>query len=219
MGNGGFFLKDRLTEVQVEKFKLFQDEELIFACREHWLPMVLRLIRQTLFGIVFAIGAALVASFLLHSVSISIASFLLVVLISSVVSVRSLIHWSFHLYIATTKQIIEVHYSPLLSQSVNSILLEQIRCTEIDVAMFGIIPELIGIGNVEITFDRPTHKEIFVLRSIRSPRMIANLLSAQIHQGILMKSTQQFQQPLWIKELKKNKYRFLGDSNYGHIPN
>lgn len=219
MGNGGFFLKDRLTETQVEKFKLFTDEELIFACREHWLPIVLRLIRQTLLGMMFATGAALVTSFLLHSVSLSIASFLLVVLISSVVSVRSLIHWSFHLYIATTKQIIEVHYSPLLSQTVNSILLEQIRCTEIDVAMFGIIPELIGIGNVEITFDRPTHKEIFVLRSIRSPRVIANLLSAQIHQGILMKSTQQLQQPLWIRELKKNKYRFLGDSNYGHIPN
>lgn len=218
MKKRGFILNDRLTEAQVEKFKLFEDEELIFACREHWLPLLLRLIKRTLLGVAIAVGCATVFVFALHDVILAVSAFLLVLLISSIVYVRDLIHWSFHLYIATTKQIIEVHYSPLLSQAVNSILLDQIRCTEIDVAMFGIIPELIGIGDVEITFDRPTHKEIFIIKSIRSPRVIANILSAQIHQGILAKSLNQYKQPLWTKELKNNKYRFLGDTNYGYIP-
>ena len=158
---------------------------------------------------------------LLHSVSLAICSFFFILLIVSVVSIRDLIHWSFHLYIATTKQIIEVHYSPLLSEAVNSILLDQIRCTEIDVEMYGIIPELIGIGNVEITFDRPTHKEEFVIRGIRSPRAVANLLSAQIHRGMPSAglSRGQTTSPLWVKDMKKNKYVFLGETAYGYTAN
>ena len=145
-------------------------------------------------------------------------SFFLVALISGTFCVRDLIHWSLHLYIATSKQIIEVQYTPLLSQAINSVLLDQIRCTEIDVEMYGIIPELIGIGNVEITFDRPTHKELFVIKNIRSPRAIANLLSAQINKSIPQSFNQsriQIPQPVWYRELKTSKYKFLGDNAYG----
>lgn len=214
-----FFLNDRLSAAQVAKFKLFDDEELIFACREHWLPLSLKLLRVFVLGLFLAIGLAAVFVVVIHSIALAIASFFLVVAICGLIAARLMVHWSFHFYVATTKQIIEVHYSPLLSQAVNSVLLDQIRCTEIDVAMFGIIPELIGIGDVEITFDRPTHKEIFVIKSIRSPRIIANSLSAQIHQGVIAKSVKEFQQPLWTKELKNNKYRFLGDTNYGYVSN
>ncbi len=213
-----FFLRDRLTEQQIEKFKLFEDEELIFACREHWLPLVLRVIQKSLAGIIMSLATGFVIFFALNSVSLAATSFLLVLFIGSILVVRDLIHWSFHLYIATNKQIIEIHYSPLLSEAINSILLDQIRCTEIDVDMFGIIPELIGIGNVELTFDRPTHKEQFIIRGIRSPRSIANLLSAQIHQNIPINPNIS-QKPLWIRELKKNKYKFVGDTPYGYLTN
>lgn len=158
-----FFLQDRLNDSQIGKFKLFNDEELIFATREHWLPLTLRVIKQTAVGILTATIVASVFILLLHSASLSLSAFFLIMLIASIVSIRDLIHWSFHLYIATNKQIIEIHYSPLLSEAMNSVLLDQIRCTEIDVAMYGFIPELIGIGNVELTFDRPTHKEEFII--------------------------------------------------------
>lgn len=217
-----FFLNDRLTNEEISKFKLFDDEELIFASREHWLPMSLRLIRMIFIGMLFAIGFAFVFIAGLHSPPLAINSFLLVLLLTNSMIVRELIHWCFHLYIATNKQIIEVRYSPLLSHAINSVLLDQIRCTEIDVEMFGILPELIGIGNVELTFDRPTHKEEFVIRSIRSPRVIANMLSAQIHQAIPNSQNlpqKSVQNLLWIKEMKKDKYRFIGDSNYGYPVN
>ncbi len=216
-----FFLHDRLTDVQIAKFKLFDDEELIFACREHWLPLTLRLVRQAISGLVIAIALSFIFTIFLKSIPLAINGFLLIVVLTNIIAVRELIHWCYHLYIATNKQLIEVHYSPLLSHAINSVLLDQIRCTEIDVEMYGIIPELIGIGNVAITFDRPTHKEEFVIRGIRSPRAIANMLSAQIHQALpnFQKQITQPQQLLWIKELKKNKYRFLGDSNYGNTFN
>lgn len=216
MKKSEFFLKDRLNNTQIEKFMLFDDEELIFACREHWLPLVFRIVKQTLLGIMLAISVSFVLFFGVQSMSISLTSFFLIITFGSLVIVRDLIHWSFHLYIATTKQIIEIHYSPLMAEAINSILLDQIRCTEIDVDMYGILPELIGIGNVELTFDRPTHKEQFIIRGIRSPRVIANLLSAQIHQ-IVPNSLRQVQKPLWVKELKKNKYRFIGETPYGYI--
>ncbi len=213
-----FFLRDRLSDSQIGKFKLFNDEELIFATREHWLPLALRLVRQMTLGLLTATMIAAVLVLLLHSVSLSLSAFFLIILITSVISVRDLIHWSFHLYIATNKQIIEIHYSPLLSEAMNSVLLDQIRCTEIDVAMYGFIPELIGIGNVELTFDRPTHKEEFIIRDIRSPRKIANLLSAQIHQGQQGGQITR-PQPLWVRELTTNKYRFVGETPYGYTTN
>lgn len=213
-----FFLQDRLNDSQIGKFKLFNDEELIFATREHWLPLTLRVIKQMAVGILTATIVASVFILLLHSASLSLSAFFLIMLIASTVSIRDLIHWSFHLYIATNKQIIEIHYSPLLSEAMNSVLLDQIRCTEIDVAMYGFIPELIGIGNVELTFDRPTHKEEFIIRDIRSPRKIANLLSAQIHQGQQQVPVQK-QQLLWTKELTTNKYRFIGETPYGYTAN
>ncbi len=213
-----FFLQDRLSDSQIGKFKLFNDEDLIFAIREHCLPLTLRLIKQTFLGLIVATIISSVIVLLLQSISLALSAFFLIILIASIISVRDLIHWSFHLYIATNKQIIEIHYSPLLSEAINSVLLDQIRCTEIDVEMYGFIPELIGIGNVELTFDRPTHKEEFIIRDIRSPRKIANLLSAQIHQG--QQGTQITKhQPLWIKELTTNKYRFVGETPYGYTAN
>ncbi|MDO8269424.1 MAG: hypothetical protein Q7T54_02000, partial [Candidatus Levybacteria bacterium] len=173
-------------------------------------------------GISLSSMAGITAYILLQNIALGVSSFLFLALVMGGVSVRDLIHWSFHLYIATTKQIIEVRYSPLFSHVVNSVLLDQIRCTEIDVEMHGLIPELIGIGNVELTFDRPTHKEEFVIRGVRSPRKIANLLSAQLHQGapsLRINSQGPVLQPLWVKELKKNKYRFLGEANYGTAVN
>lgn len=213
-----FFLNDRLSDSQIVKFKLFENEKLIFACREHWLPLVLRLVRQALTGLVIAIALSFVFAFSLKSLSLAVSTFFLIVLLTNIVAVRELIHWCYHLYIATNKQLIEVRYSPLLSHAINSVLLDQIRCTEIDVEMYGIIPELIGIGNVAITFDRPTNKDEFVIKGVRSPRSVANLLSAQIHQSLplLPKQTvQSSEKLLWTRELKQNKYRFLGDSNYG----
>lgn len=215
-----FFLRDRLDNTQIGRFLLFEDEELIFATREHWLPLALRLTRLTVVGIIASSITAIMFFGAFAQASLAIVAFLIIFLGISIAMVRDLIHWSFHLYIATNKQIIEVHYSPLFSHIVNSVLLDQIRCTEIDVEMHGIIPELIGIGNVELTFDRPTHKEQFVIRGIRSPRTIASLLSAQIHQGVNVlpakTQSQQILRPLWTKELKKNKYKFLGEVSYGY---
>lgn len=221
MNYQGFFLNDRLSDAQIEKFKLFEEEELIFACREHWLPLTIRLIKNMLVGIALTIMVGWAVMFFFQSILLAMSFSLFLALIVNLALVRELIHWSFHIYIATTKQIIEVHYSPLLSHEVNSVLLDQIRCTEIDVEMYGIIPELIGIGNVELTFDRPTHKEEFVIRGIRSPRRIASLLSAHIHQGVTFSPVQAVasKQMLWTKELKKNKYRFLGEVSYGGYNN
>lgn len=219
MKNKNFFLNDRLTEPQIETYKLFEDERLIFACREHWLLLLIRLIRTSLLGLIMAAAVGIFFTFIIGDAGLSVAAILLLLLISSMIFVRDLIHWNFHLYIATTRQIIEAHYSPILSQAVNSVLLDQIRCTEIDVTMYGIIPEFTDIGNIEITFDRPTHKEIFAIKSIRAPRQLASLLSAQTRQYFLPSEERQNRQPLWTKELKKNKYRFLGETNYGYIPN
>lgn len=70
--------------------------------------------------------------------------------------------WYFHFYIITTHKILDIYSSPF-RHTVNDVLLDQVRCTEIDIRMNGIINELFGMGDVLITFDRPTHQETLVL--------------------------------------------------------
>lgn len=215
MEGNTFFMKDRITKDDMGGLMLFEDEEPIFALREHWLTLLFRATKITLVGLIVGSISSIVVYYVLQSWQTTVLAGFFVLLVAAFIMLREFIHWSLHLYVATSKQLIEIHYNPLFSHVVNSVLLEQIRCTEIDVDMFGIVPELIGIGNVILTFDRPTHKEEFVLKGIRSPRRIANILSTQIYHTKGTKNLSN-SQPLWIKELETNKYKYVGDVNYGY---
>jgi len=215
MNKEPFFPSDRLTSAQVEQFRLFDDEKLIFACREHWLSLVVRISFITVFGFIFGALSSFLMYMLFGQMYIAVLSLIFTLLIVSTIIIRQLMHWSFHIYIATNRQILELYYTPLQSQVVNSVLLDQIRCTEVDSVMVGFVSELLGVGNVEVTFDRPTHKETFVIRGVRSPQEIAHLLSATIHQSNTGNVGTLVNRPVWTRELVRNRYKFLGDLTYG----
>lgn len=205
---------ETLSHEDVAKFITFPDEQLILAAREHSGLLLFRLAQVSAGEMLASIGAAVAAYFLSRDIILSIAVLLTLGLVSSGLLIREMVHWYFHVYIVTTKKILEVRYNPLFSELSSSVLLDQLRCTEIDAEMRGFVSELIDLGNVEITFDRPTHQEEFILRNIRSPRKIANHLSAHLHGN---KQELDGNHEVWFKNVHTNKYQFIEPITYGGV--
>ncbi len=191
------FLKETLQDNEIINFLTFPDEKLILAVREHAAELFIRLFQMTTFSLLINAIFTGLSYFLLKDIVLSLAVFSVFMLIGSGTFIREVIHWYFHLYIITTKKVIEIKYNPLFSEVSNSVLLDQIRCTEIDAELYGFVSELLDLGNVVITFDRPTHQEEFVIRGIRSPRKIANYLSSHLHTLPDLKSQQ-----IWVMPRK-----------------
>lgn len=110
--------------------------------------------------------------------------------------VKILVDWYFHLYLVTNRRILEIAYKPFFSQDVNDVLLDQVRCTEIDVKIHGYIHGLMDVGDIIITFDRPTHQQEFVLHDIKSPRTHGTLLGHLLNTPKEPMNTQN----IWYKE-------------------
>jgi hypothetical protein len=48
----------------------------------------------------------------------------------------------------------------------NDVLLDQVNCTQIDFRRNGFLNEIMDMGDVVLTFDRPTHQEEFVFKDV-----------------------------------------------------
>ncbi|MDO8628609.1 MAG: hypothetical protein Q7R56_02555, partial [Nanoarchaeota archaeon] len=152
------------------------EERLILVTRQHWFPLAVRLLILT-FGTFLTIALILLTfSYLLLSYTLVITATFVVLVISINLFLKSFVDWYFHLYIVTTHKILEACYTPLFSHVINEVLLDQVRCTEVDIKMDGIVREIIDMGNIMITFDRPTHQEEFCLTNIRNPQKVGILL-------------------------------------------
>lgn len=150
-------------------------ERLLVATRQHGLILAYSLFITITLGVIFLLFASIFL-FLLHSLILFIASsFVIIILILNAV-LKNVVDWYFHLYIVTSRKIIDASYAPLFSHALNEVILEQVRCTEIDIQMGGVINEIIDMGDVMITFDRPTHQEEFVLANIKNPKKVGIFL-------------------------------------------
>ena len=152
-------------------------ERLLFFQRQHWIVLL------PLVAIVsFAFLASLPIAYVIFVIFFSqIFFFLTFTVLASVIVlafyIKLFTEWYFHFYVITTKKIMELSYRPLSSDTINDVLLSQVRCTEVDVKTTGFIHELFDIGDIAITFDRPTHhQEEFIFNDIKNPREMGMFL-------------------------------------------
>lgn len=206
-------LQDRLDRNDIKSLLSFPNEVLILSAREHPILLLFRLFKTIAIGSTIAILAPAIAYFFLKSFILSLEMLLLIAAAGAAYAIKDIVHWYFHLYLITNRKIAEIRYSPLSSESTNSILLDQLRCTEIDAELRGFVSEMFDIGNVTITFDRPTHQETFTLINIRSPRKTANLLSSKLHTQSAM------QRNIWSRRAGGTGYTFLEENNDRILPN
>lgn len=99
------------------------------------------------------------------------------------------------MYILTTRKILEISYNPLSSRIVNDVLLDHVNCTEIDLKTNGFFNELIGMGDIVITFDRPTHQEEFVFRDIEECQDLGKYLTRKL----MDRQMQSMIHPIWFR--------------------
>lgn len=142
---------------------------------------------------------------------LSIVALIIVVII---VSALLILQWLFNFYIVTNKKIIDLEYAPPLSHNLSTVLLDQVRCTEIDMQKNGVLRELLDIGDVTITFDRPTHQESFVLKGIRHPEQVDLYLG----DALTSLRTDTPIQPFWFRPHQSVQKLQMGEDMYPALP-
>jgi hypothetical protein len=175
-------------------FLMLPGEKTILHRRQHMFAVIIPIVIASLLAI--GIMAALFVGFALfyHAFHLMLVSWAIVVIAAFSLITKTIIDWYLHMYLVTNRRILEIQYKPFFSQDVNDVLLDQVRCTEIDVKIHGYIHGLMDVGDIIITFDRPTHQQEFVLHDIKSPRKIGTLL------GHLLNTPKDANTTTWYKE-------------------
>ncbi len=190
-------------------FLTLPDEKLLCVTRKHWFLLIAPLSFIILIGIVSIVFAFIIFSFFLASIKLFVSGSLVLLISSICLAAKVYVDWYFHLYIVTSRKILEIQYAPLSTHMINDVLLDQVNCTEIDVKTDGIICELLDMGNIIITFDRPTHQQEFMLLDIQNPKEISSFLS----QNLVMMNNRAQYMPIWYKtgnnQNSQNNYRFI----------
>ncbi|OGH37581.1 MAG: hypothetical protein A3B44_02580 [Candidatus Levybacteria bacterium RIFCSPLOWO2_01_FULL_38_21] len=178
-------------------------ERILLRKRQHWFIIII--------PVFFSIAAAVIVTLILYylfvlkisQVGLFMSSIPVVFLMTSSIIAKIIVDWHCHFYILTTNRILEVCYKPLFSNYINNVILNQVKSTEIDIEKTGIINQLLDMGNVIITFDRPTHQEEFRLMNIKNPKETGFLMSDILD----IEKTDMMDAPLWYKS-KDEKHRF-----------
>lgn len=153
------------------------------AVRKHPFVLVMPIIAVVFLTILFLITGFVFFNQFYYSLPLLVTSSLLLISFSLAIIAKLIIDWYFHVYILTNRKILEFRYTPLTSYLVNDIMLDRVYCTEVDSQTNGMLHDLLDLGDIIITFDRPTHQEEFVLRDIQSCTKIGTFLTKQLMDG------------------------------------
>lgn len=151
-------------------------ETVLLRRRQHLFALLLPLVAISLLSflsmLVVVFGYTVFPSQIVLFTSLA----LVILVLTSSEFAKIIVDWYFHFYILTQHRILEISYRPFFSDKINNVILNQVKSTEIDIESNGIINKILDIGDVTITFDRPTHQEEFVFASIKNPRAVGFLL-------------------------------------------
>ncbi|HVF69475.1 MAG TPA: hypothetical protein VNA13_02820 [Xanthomonadales bacterium] len=161
----------------------WEGEELLLVIRRHVFTLISPLFLTWTVILLLGFIAVFLFTQALFSPPLLILSILLLLSIGISASVYSLVYWYFHIYVLTSRKILEVMYTPLFSHVVNDIFLDKVNCTEVDLSSKGFFHELIDMGDLTITFDRPTHQEEFVLQDIKNCDDVGKFLIKKLMGG------------------------------------
>lgn len=188
----------------LKNFLTFPDEKVILVKRQHLFVLFPPLFIIGILTLILIILSYIILAILLTFFDIFFISVLIIFNIAALLSAKNIVEWYFHIYIVTSHKLLEVYYVPLSSYVINDVLLDQVKCTEIDIRTNGFLNELLNIGDVAITFDRPTHQNEYIFANIKDARGTGALLTNQLIKG----TTGEVKKELsWHREkLKKHKY-------------
>ena len=196
-------INEALNKAIEKKFIKLPKEELILVERKHWLTYGVPIAILVAMGLVLiSVVIPFTYSFWGNYLYLLLPSVLLMIAFISSLSLRSLVDWYFNLYILTNRKIMEVSYRPLSSHQINEVMLDQVKCTEIDTKIEGMVNDILDIGHVMITFDRPTHQDAFVMEYVNDPREIKNYVQSIVNNNGNYSIPNANIQPGWFSKSK-----------------
>lgn len=182
-------------------FLTLKSEQLLLVKRRHPFVLIAPIFITCCLAVFFIGCAFLLFQEIIFSPSLFFVSTLVLISISISLTTKTIVDWYFHMYILTNRKILELQYTPLTSYSVNDIMLDRVNCTEVDLISNGFFNEIIDMGDIVITFDRPTRREEFVLKDIQGSHELATFLTQQLLDGASQASIQlQQQNTIWFKQ-------------------
>lgn len=179
-----------------DSFLTLANEELLLVLRRHVFVIFAPVFFISISVVLLLFTVFVLFIHLLYSFPFFLVSALLIISVGLSLVTKIVIDWYFHLYILTSRKILEVWYTPLASHKVNDILLDKVNCTEIDLQVDGFVHELVDMGDVVITFDRPTHEEEFIFKDINKPDKIEKFLT----KTLMDHQTKDALYPMWFRE-------------------
>lgn len=181
-----------VSERDSKNFITLVGEQILIIKRQH--PFVLI---APIFGVIFVniflLCLGNIINFLtIKSISTAfIFSSLLTITFFSLLT-KVILDWYYHLYVISSRKILEIHCIPFFSDQIDNVFLDQVRTTEIDAHISNFLYELLDMGDVTIAFDRPSHDEVYTLSKIKHPREVATLLGKEFEEEMT-------QSPVWFK--------------------
>lgn len=185
-----------ITKGNWSKFLTFTGEKLLLVRRKHVFVIFLPILFTSLVLFLFLFFNFFLFIQFLSSITLFFSLSVLLVIIALSFITKIITDWYYHLYILTNRKILEVWYTPLASHAVNDVHLDKVNCTEIDLKVDGFVHELMDVGDVVITFDRPTHQEEFVLKDIHKPDKVEKFLT----RSFMDHETKDSLSPMWFRE-------------------
>ena len=183
----------------------FPAEKNLLRVREFWIVLIWPILATLVVGFIIACGFGYILTLYFNRPLLVLSSSILILAVASSIIAKILIDWHGHFYILTTHRILEVCYKPLFSTYINNVILNQVKSTEVDIEGNGLINQLFNIGNVMITFDRPTHQEEFRLMNIKNPKAVGFLFAEVLD----FKKADVMDNPVWFKTKKpEHPFRF-----------
>lgn len=155
-----------ITEGDWDRFLTLEGEKLLLVKRRHPFVIFFPILMITFIISLLIFCSAFFFTSLFPSASLFVTTLLLLISVLLTFITKSIMDWYFHLYILTNRKILEVWYAPLYAHVMNDVLLDQVNCTQIDFRRNGFLNEILDIGDVVLTFDRPTHQEEFVFKDV-----------------------------------------------------
>jgi hypothetical protein len=194
-----FYMQEgMITGGKWQVFLTLKGEELLLVKRSHPFVVITPIITICCLAVFFISSAYVVFGDFFTSSSLFLVTMLLLLSIALSLVTKTIIDWYFHVYILTTRKILELRYTPLTSYIANDVMLDRVSCTEIDLVSNGFLNELIDMGDILITFDRPTHREEFILKDIQGAHELTTYLTQQLMDGAPQSNIVQ-QNTIWFK--------------------
>src|SRR3990167_3005029 len=177
-------INDRLKTAAEEKFITIPGEELILVQRKYFVTLLFPVFLTIASAIFFSAIFFGVFILVFYHPAVFIAALITILVATLTALTKLLIDWYFNFYVVTNRKILEIRYAPLVSKQINKVLLDQVRCTEIDSKTDGLLNEMLDVGDITMTFDRPTHREEFVFTSVKDPKEVERYLESTLVRSI-----------------------------------